>query len=98
MKRIHGGIACSALLLVLAACGGGSPPEAKTPKEKTEAAAPKPVSAEAQKGYNDALQIMGGHDKANDWNDATCAQVAKLFIDASSTQKSEMKRDLPEAV
>jgi tetratricopeptide (TPR) repeat protein len=100
MKRLNSSIACSALLLLLAACGGGGGATAKSAanaKGETPGA-PKPVSAEAAKGYNDALQAMVAHDKANDWTDATCTQIAKAFLDASVTQKSEMKRDFPEAL
>src|SRR5262245_220688 len=89
MKRLRPGVAFS-MLLLLAACGGGAP-EAKTPAgpppgNKTDG--PNPMSAEAQKGYNDALQSMVAHDKANDWTDASCGQVAKAFQDAAAHQKS----------
>src|SRR5713226_5320560 len=95
MKRLNA-TASIALLLLAAACGGGGPPP-KTAKDKgDQAATPKEsVSPEITKGYNDALQAMVAHDKANDWNDAACTQVAKLFLDAQSQQKS--KGDLPEA-
>jgi tetratricopeptide (TPR) repeat protein len=87
------------MMLLLAACGGGATPEAKAPKPKpAEGSGPNPLSAEAQKGYNDALQTMVAHDKANDWTDATCTQVAKSFMDASVNQKTTMNRDLPEAL
>jgi tetratricopeptide (TPR) repeat protein len=87
------------MLLLLAACGGGATPEAKAPKPKpAEGSGPSPLSAEAQKGYNDALQSMVAHDKANDWTDATCGQVAKAFMDAAVSQKTAMNRDLPEAL
>jgi len=97
MKRLNAK-ASAVLLLIVAACGGGGPAP-KTPKSTggTSTGTPKEaVSAEVTKGYNDALQMMVAHDKANDWNDATCAQVAKLFLDAQSQQKS--KGDLPEAI
>src|SRR6266542_1939667 len=98
MKRVSYGVACTALFMLLAACGGGAGggPE-KSAKGET-AGVPKPVSAEAKKGFEDALQAMVAHDKANDWTDATCTQIAKQFLDASSTQKSEMKREFPEAL
>jgi tetratricopeptide (TPR) repeat protein len=87
------------MLLLLAACGGGATTEVKPKTPKPPAGdGPNPLSAEAQKGYNDALQSMVAHDKANDWTDATCSQVAKAFIDASVHQKTTMQRDLPEAL
>jgi tetratricopeptide (TPR) repeat protein len=99
MKRVRSGVACSMMMLLLAACGGGATPEAKAPKPKpAEGSGPNPLSAEAQKGYNDALQSMVAHDKANDWTDASCNQIAKSFIDASVQQKTTMNRDLPEAL
>jgi Tfp pilus assembly protein PilF len=96
MKRIHAS-ASAVLLLLVAACGGGGPAP-KTPKASSgSTGTPKEaVSAEVSKGYNDALQAMVAHDKANDWNDATCTQIAKQFLDAAAAQKS--KGDLPEAV
>jgi tetratricopeptide (TPR) repeat protein len=88
------------MLFLLAACGGGATPEAKTPGpppgNKTDG--PNPMSAEAQKGYTDALQSMVAHDKANDWTDASCSQVSKAFQDAASHQKSTMQKDMPEAL
>ena len=100
MKRLRSGVACSMVALLLAACGGGATPEAKTPGpppgNKTDG--PNPMSAEAQKGYNDALQSMVAHDKANDWTDASCSQVSKAFQDAASHQKSTMQKDMPEAL
>jgi tetratricopeptide (TPR) repeat protein len=100
MKRLRSGVACSMMLLLLAACGGGATPEAKEPKAKPGPTTdgPNPMSAEAQKGYNDALQSMVAHDKANDWTEASCTQVAKAFMDASVHQKATMQRDLPEAL
>jgi len=98
MKRVSCGVAFTALFLLLSACGGGTP-SAKSAAGKGEGpSAPKPVSAEAKKGFEDALQAMVAHDKANDWNDASCTQIAKQFLDASSTQKSEVKREFPEAI
>jgi tetratricopeptide (TPR) repeat protein len=100
MKRFRSGVACSMMLLLLAACGGGATPEAKAPTVKpgNKTEGPNPMSAEAQKGYNDALQSMVAHDKANDWTDATCGQVAKAFLDAAANQKATMQKDMPEAL
>jgi tetratricopeptide (TPR) repeat protein len=96
MKRTKA-TASVALLFLAAACGGGASVSTKVKSPGGSTGTPKEtVSAEVQKGYNDALQMMVAHDKANDWNEATCTQVAKLFLDAASAQKS--KGDLPEAV
>src|SRR4051794_20070687 len=100
MKRTSIAIASAILLALLSGCGGGGTPEAKSPgKGKSgENAEVKPVAAEAAKGFNTALESMVAHDKANDWSEATCADVAKQFLDASNKQKSEMKHDFPEAL
>jgi tetratricopeptide (TPR) repeat protein len=99
MNRFRSGVACSMVAVLLAACGGGATPEAKTPKAKpSDGSGPNPLSAEAAKGYNDALASMVAHDKANDWTDATCTQIAKTFVEASTSQKATMQRDLPEAL
>ncbi|HKQ70146.1 MAG TPA: hypothetical protein VJT73_12445 [Polyangiaceae bacterium] len=96
MKRVSASVVCSALFL-LVGCGGGSL-SVNTPDGKRKEPVVKPVSSTAAKGYNDALQAMVAHDKANDWNDATCTQIAKAFLEASETQKSEMRREFPEAL
>jgi len=96
MKR-HSASAAAVLLLLVAACGGGGPQPKSAGDKAEKAVTPKEqVSAEVTKGYNDALQMMVAHDKANDWNDAACTQVAKLFLDAQGAQKS--KGELPEAI
>jgi Tfp pilus assembly protein PilF len=99
MKRIHFTLACSVLLTAVIGCGGGTP-EAKTAaSKKKHTTEVKPIAAEAAREFNDALQSMVAHDKANDWNDATCTQIAKAFLNASDKQRKEMKRgELPEAV
>lgn len=98
MKRIGYCVACS-VLFALVGCGGGANVGVKTPDNaKGEQGAPKPVAEGAKNAYNDALQAMVAHDKANDWNDASCAQIASAFLDAAKTQKSQMSRDFPEAI
>jgi tetratricopeptide (TPR) repeat protein len=101
MKQATFTLAFSVLLAVLSGCGGGKVDvkTGGTPKEGPageKGAAP--VAQQAAKGFKDALETMVAHDKANDWADATCASTAKAFLDASEVQKSEMKREFPEAV
>jgi Tfp pilus assembly protein PilF len=99
MKRNHFALACSVLLTAMIGCGGGAPESKTAASAKKGSAEPKPIAAEAAREFNDALQSMVAHDKANDWNEATCKQVAKAFIDASDKQRKEMKRgELPEAI
>jgi tetratricopeptide (TPR) repeat protein len=76
----------SALLI---GCGGGGGGEAKSPK----AAGPKPddspkVSVEAGKKFDVALDAFNAHDKANDWNEAACTEVAKKFEAAHDEEKN----------
>src|SRR5690349_21522860 len=74
-------------------CGGGAK-EAKSPGEEGhgggkggggEAA---PPSQAALERFNGALDAFNGHDKANDWNDQTCADTANMFIAAAAAQPS----------
>jgi tetratricopeptide (TPR) repeat protein len=46
------------------------------------------VDVAAQKQFNAALDVLNGHDKANDWNDQACADSAKAFEAAASAQAS----------
>jgi Tfp pilus assembly protein PilF len=78
------------------ACGGNDPPpatanNAKKPDGTTKA---EDVSSEAKNKFNAALDAFLAHDKANDWNEAACTEVAKKFEEAASEQKG----GLPEAV
>lgn len=77
---------------VAAGCGGKTP-EAKTSgggastfSGGTGTAAAVDPGARAK--FNDALDAFNGHDKSNDWSDAVCAEVAKMFEAAASAQKS----------
>jgi tetratricopeptide (TPR) repeat protein len=83
----------TALVGLGSGCGGGAH-EAKTGGAESpaaakggggEAAAP---SQAALDRFNAALDAFNGHDKANDWNDQTCADTAKMFIAAAAAQPS----------
>jgi tetratricopeptide (TPR) repeat protein len=74
-------------------CGGGAAPEAKTAGVATAPAAASPgvtvkVDVAARDRFSSALDAFNGHDKANDWTDATCAESAKLFEEAAAAQTS----------
>jgi len=101
MNRICKGIALSALFVLVASCGGAEV-SVKTPSKKSGGEGTgetKPVVAqEAAKGFNQALDAMVAHDKAHDWTDASCTQIAKQFEDAASLQKSQSKQEFPEAL
>jgi tetratricopeptide (TPR) repeat protein len=65
-------------------CGGSPPPEAVTPKHTGPVTA---VSQAAENTFNVALDAFNGHDKAGDWSDVVCGQVAKSFEAAAAQQK-----------
>jgi tetratricopeptide (TPR) repeat protein len=80
-----------AALLVLTACGGGggeTKPTMTPTNGKGNGGTPvEAVNADAQNEYNASLDAMNAHDKANDWNEASCAEVAKKFDAAAAKQK-----------
>ena len=73
-----------------AGCGGATP----EPKAGGGAKAVAPsnegftqhVSASAKEKFNAALDALNAHDKANDWVDAVCSDVAQQFEGAASSQ------------
>jgi tetratricopeptide (TPR) repeat protein len=74
-------------------CGGGAAkeeePKAPPTSRATPVAAASPaVEVGAREKFNAALDAFNAHDKANDWNDQTCGDTAKLFTSAASTQSS----------
>ena len=86
MTRNWSVLALSALATVLG-CGGGGP-EPETPVGKARAAAPAvAVSQAAESRFNQALDAFNAHDKAGDWSDPVCSEVAKTFEAAASEQK-----------
>jgi tetratricopeptide (TPR) repeat protein len=78
-------------LLLVTACGGGGGGEGpKTPSKPGGPATPaEEVNKDAQAKFNAALDALVEHDKANDWNDANCSAVAKMFDDAVAAQKGK---------
>ena len=79
------------LLTAVVACGGGGNTEGpKVPGKPVGAGAGTPaeeVSKDAQAKFNSALDAFVEHDKANNWDDAACGSVAKMFDDATASQK-----------
>jgi tetratricopeptide (TPR) repeat protein len=89
MNRIKNGLLAS-ILVTVAACGGGGGAEGpKVPKGGANGAGTPAaeVSKDAAVKFNAGLDAFIEHDKANDWNDANCSAVAKLFEEAVSAQK-----------
>ena len=81
MKRITGFIA-TALFTLTAACGGGGGEGAKSPAGGGARGAdgkPAQLSKDAQAKFNAAIDAFVEHDKANNWNDDSCKEVASQF-------------------
>ncbi|MBX3229301.1 MAG: hypothetical protein KIT84_18230 [Labilithrix sp.] len=82
MKRITTILGAS-LLLLSAACGGGDKQDAKSPGagggKGGGGGAATVLSKDEQARFNAAVDLMVEHDKKNDWNNETCAEVAKAF-------------------
>ncbi|MFO0675216.1 MAG: hypothetical protein U0169_01690 [Polyangiaceae bacterium] len=72
------------LATVLVGCGGAPP--ATVPKTPDVASAKKPEGPKVDRSddavkalFHEALEAFNGQDKKGEWNDATCADVAKRF-------------------
>lgn len=96
--RVLSNIAAVGLLLSTVACGG-----AKGANKKIDDATDivgksgERVSEKAAAGFKIALDTFAAHDKAGDWNPATCKDAAQKFLAASAEQKSAGGSPLPEA-
>ena len=71
--------------------GGGKEPETAAgkggPPGGPKTATGEQVSKEAQNKFVEALDAFNAHDKASDWNDASCNEVASRFKAAADEQK-----------
>jgi tetratricopeptide (TPR) repeat protein len=88
-----GSVLAAAVLMTAVGCGGGAH-EAKSANETTPAPtrggageAPAPSHAALER-FNAALDAFNAHDKANDWNEQNCTEVAKMFVAAAAAQNS----------
>ncbi len=92
MKNIGSVLATGILVAATAlGCGGGNKEsgagEATTPSgggSPSTGGVTTHVDAGAQKQFSAALDTLNAHDKANDWNDQTCADTAHQFESAAS--------------
>ena len=80
------------VLLAAIGCGGGggkvdNPSGKGGPKGPTTATG-EAVSKGAEDAFNVAIEAFAQHEVASDWNDASCADVAKKFEAATSQQKT----------
>ena len=91
MKNTGSVLAVAILMAsVGAGCGGGAE-EVKEPKHATSGSSGLGSAAVAGKAldrFNAALDALNAHDKANDWNDAVCTDVAKQFEGAAQSNAS----------
>jgi tetratricopeptide (TPR) repeat protein len=87
------------LVLSAVACGGGAqtvkPPAHPSGKVGANRV---PVSKMAAQQFSSALDSFVSHDKAGNWNEDSCKDVAQQFLTSAATQKSETHRTLPEAI
>lgn len=93
MKRFsaYAGIAAVVALAALGCSGGGGTTGGGVVKDPVTG---KPItdskgnviSVHAANKFNEGLETMAQHDKANDWNDGICESTAKLFLDAADEQ------------
>lgn len=103
MKR-HCTVVLTGLMLAAAGCGGGAAVNSqgkildasKSSGIKTSQGVE--VSKQAAADFSSALQDFAGHDKANDWSEATCKGTASGFQKAAETQKSDTSRAFPAAL
>ncbi|HEU4406363.1 MAG TPA: hypothetical protein VFS43_13945 [Polyangiaceae bacterium] len=89
-------VLCALAALGTAACGS-SPPAARPPRPPGAPAGPV-VTDQARRGYEAAAARFAEHDKANDWNDAACSQMAKEFLDVNAEHKRASGGDLSPAL
>lgn len=81
----------SILLLAVSVMACGKKPEPKTGVNvKGEDGKDTVVGAEAQKNYDAALENFIKHDKAADWNDASCEESAQAFLRANEQNKKDL--------
>jgi tetratricopeptide (TPR) repeat protein len=88
-------IVAAALLVWATGCSGGGGGGSNGPGAKDahgnaiEDSKGNEVSSAAANKFIVGLDAMAQHDKAGDWNDATCTSTAQLFIDAAKEQGSK---------
>jgi cytochrome c-type biogenesis protein CcmH/NrfG len=78
----------TAAALSVSACGGaaGTGPGGKGGPGAVKTGSGANVSQAAANKFKAGLDAMASHDKANDWNDASCTATAQLFLDAAKEQ------------
>jgi len=105
MTRVFSSAVLVGLLLELSGCGGSASlnAEGKTVLSPADRSGMKTstgdmVHKEAAKSFDDAIKSFVAHDKAFDWNEGTCKDVAGMFTKASDVQQSATNRAFPSAL
>ncbi len=90
----------AAIIGLAVGCGGKAGGGAKGPDNRGPDKRAAVVEAAKQR-FEDALKNMVAHDKASDWTDGACTQVAQDFIQAAKEQQKNAKQEdarFPEAL
>ncbi|HEX4337374.1 MAG TPA: hypothetical protein VH062_15765 [Polyangiaceae bacterium] len=105
MKRVFSGAVLVSLLVELTGCGGGATAAAgdkavlsSADRSGFKTSSGDMVHKEAAKSFDDAIKSFVAHDKAFDWNEATCKDVAGMFTKASDVQQSATNHAFPSAL
>lgn len=87
MKTLGTAVIAALLAVGTAACGGSAATGsgAKGPNAPKDGAG-QVVSEAAANKFKAGLEAMAQHDKANDWDDASCTSTAQLFLTAAKEQ------------
>jgi tetratricopeptide (TPR) repeat protein len=91
MKKIPMLAAAAALVAAVGCSGGGAGGSGKpavNPKtgETIKDSKGNAVSVAAANQFKEGLDVLAQHDKARDWNEATCTATAETFLKASDEQ------------
>ncbi len=78
-------IAGTTLFVWAVGCGGGNASTKVKAAGASENKGPQ-ISQVAANKFKSGLEALVQHDKAGDWNDATCTSVAQMFLDAAKEQ------------
>ncbi len=104
MNRVFTG-AVLVSLLSLVGCGGSATTEggskvvlSAADKSGFKTGTGDEVHKEAAKSFDDAIKAFVAHDKAFDWNESTCKEVAGMFTKASDVQQSATSHAFPSAL
>ena len=89
--HFHALVAGVMLVSTLACTRVNTPPEPPQPPENV-------VPPQVRIDFDKALASMSSHDRKADWNDATCTQVAEMFLDVAKSHEAARKNPLATAL